>query len=65
MPIHFHNGDLEQLKQLVNTTWDGDLISKDSTKRLREKCLVTSWNGFNVITQNGLKMLCDLGQIHY
>ena len=59
-----NSGTLEQLKQLVNTTWDGDLISKPDRNRLREQGLVSSCNGFNVVTPEGLKRLTELNLIH-
>lgn len=62
--VQNNNGKLEQLKQLVNATWDGDLICKRDTKELREQGFVTSWNGFSVVTKEGLKLLTDLNLMH-
>jgi hypothetical protein len=59
-----NSGALEQLKQLINTTWDGDLISKSERNKLREQGLVTSCEGFNVVTAEGLKRLTELRLIH-
>jgi len=54
---------LDQLKQLLTVTWDGNLISKDDTKSLYETGLIDRAYGWNWITKVGVKTLRDLGEI--
>ena len=60
------NGNVtEQLLQLVQIVWDGDLISKTHRDFLVKKGLAKKMpEGFNLITEKGLQCLLDLGLIH-
>ena len=53
--------ELDQLKQLITPTYDGNVISKAARTRLVDKCLVARWNGLNFITQAGVCVLDILG----
>ncbi|GGG61113.1 hypothetical protein GCM10011378_41400 [Hymenobacter glacieicola] len=50
--------------QLMQVTWDGDLISKSHRKWLAEAGLVVRHDGWNMITPKGVMYLLDLGLIH-
>lgn len=52
------------LMQLMQCTWDGDLISKDTRTWLVEAGLATRGHGFNMITPAGVMYLLELGLIH-
>lgn len=52
-----------QLQQLTQLTWDGDLIGKKETKELHEDGYVTRFDGWNIITPNGVVLLEMLGFI--
>ena len=55
---------LEQLLQIaVTPIWDGDLISKNEVKRLKESGFVKSMDGFNIITCAGISVLNELDLI--
>jgi hypothetical protein len=55
--------ELEQLRQLRTATWDGNLVSKQARSSLFRKGLATSFNGWQVITQEGLAILDTLGEL--
>lgn len=57
------NSRLEQLLQLVKVTWDGDLISKSERDCLVKECLATKCRGFNLLTDEGVRILYQLGLI--
>lgn len=50
-------GMIEQLKQLLTTTWDGNLISKFCRDTLVKEGLAARCRGFNVITPKGIEWL--------
>lgn len=52
---------IEQLKQLMNCTWDGNLISKTERDELVKLGLVQRFKGWNWITEKGLDVLLSLG----
>lgn len=55
--------ELEQLTQLRNATWDGNLISKTARSALYKKGLITRFNGWQVVTKEGLAVLDTLGYL--
>ena len=55
------NGYLDQLKQLVTATWDGDVACKDHRDRLFKAGLITRVNGWNVISRRGMALLIHVG----
>jgi len=55
------SGFAEQLIQLMTSTWDGDLISKDHRDALVKCGYVVRGSGFNIITTDGIRVLLDLG----
>ena len=55
--------ELEALRQLRTATWDGNLISKSARSSLCRKGLATAFNGWQVITQEGLAVLDTLGEL--
>ena len=55
------NSRIEQLLQLVKVTWDGDLISKQARDALDKECLVTKVRGFTILTDEGVRVLVQLG----
>jgi hypothetical protein len=55
---------VEQLQQLTCLTWDGDLIGKSNRDELVKVGLAQRFNGWNLITEKGVKYLQDLGFIH-
>jgi len=57
------NSRLDQLLQLTKVTWDGDLISKTERDCLVKECLASRSSGFNVITDNGIRILSQLNLI--
>lgn len=56
-----NTGCLEQLIQLQNLTWDGNLISKGDRDNLLKNELIIKQDGFNVISKNGIILLKSLG----
>jgi hypothetical protein len=54
---------VECLMQLRNATWDGNLISKNARGELVAKGLVTRFNGWQIVTQEGLAVLDTLGML--
>lgn len=55
------NSRIEQLLQLVKVTWDGDLISKQARDALDKECLVTKVRGYTLLTDEGVRVLVQLG----
>lgn len=55
--------ELEVLRQCRKTIWDGYIASKVSRDSLVYKGLVTRWNGWQVITQEGMAVLDTLGEM--
>lgn len=54
---------IEQLKQLLTCTWDGNLISKSDRDHLVMVGLVGRGHGWNWITEKGVEYLHDLGYL--
>lgn len=54
------NGKIEQLKQLANCTWDGNLISKDYRDELVKAGLAQRGYGWNWLTEKGVEYLVNL-----
>ena len=54
-------GHLDQLTQLTTVTCDSDLICKDATRKLVACGYAYKLNGFNVISENGIIVLNNLG----
>jgi hypothetical protein len=54
---------LEVLRQCRITTWDGNIASKAARSELATMGLVTRWNGWQVITQEGMAVLDTLGEM--
>jgi hypothetical protein len=55
--------ELEVLRQCRMTIWDGNLVSKAARNSLVKKGLVTRFNGWQVITQEGMAVLDTLGEM--
>lgn len=53
----------DQLVQLKQLTYDGDLISKDDRDALVKHGMVTKSNGYQVITAKGIRYLIQLGKL--
>ena len=51
---------LEQLFQLRNLTWDGNLISKSNRDELLKKGLIIKSEGFQVVSSAGIYILNSL-----
>jgi hypothetical protein len=56
-----NTGRLEQLRQLLTATWDGDLIDKTDRAALVDSGLAIQKEGWNLISAEGIKCLVDLG----
>ena len=60
--------ELAHMEQLLilfaGVCWDGQLISKDHMKKLKESGHAISINGWNMITPKGVVLLESLGLIH-
>lgn len=54
---------IEQLQQLTQLVWDGDLISKSDTRELHKLGYIDRWEGWNLITRKGVERLQSLGYI--
>ena len=59
--IEIGKGVLEQLVQLTTVTWDGNLLCKEYRNELVKSGHATSYEGYNVITPEGIKLLETLG----
>lgn len=53
--------EVEVLKQLQKATWDGDVLSKAARTALHSKGLIVRFNGWQVVTLEGLAVLETLG----
>jgi hypothetical protein len=53
----------EVLQQCRMTVWDGNVVSKRARDELFHKGLITRWNGWQVITQEGMAILSTLGEM--
>jgi hypothetical protein len=51
---------LDQLKQLLTVTWDGNLVSKEYRDRLVKVGLAQRAHGYNFLTQLGVEYLANL-----
>ena len=58
-----NGAELEVLHQCRKTIWDGYIVSKSARNRLTDKGLITRWNGWQVITQEGMAVLDTLGEM--
>lgn len=60
--------ELAHIEQLLilfaGVCWDGQLISKDHMRKLKESGYAVSANGWNMITPKGVLILESLGLIH-
>jgi len=54
---------LEVLEQMTHAVWDGYVISKTARGDLYEMGLITRWNGWQIITREGLMVLETLGKL--
>lgn len=52
--------EVDCLKQLIKTTWDGYVISPHHRSLLVKQGLVARWNGWNFITRLGVIVLDTL-----
>lgn len=64
LPTVTVTGRTEQLLQLTQITWDGDLISKQDRDWLVAQGLAVRNNGFNIITPEGINFLLELKLLH-
>jgi hypothetical protein len=53
--------EIQQLRQLIQITWDGNLMSKDARNKLVERMYVQRLGGWNWLTKIGVKVLIDSG----
>jgi hypothetical protein len=53
--------EIEQLCQLIEVAWDGDLISKAARNKLINRGYVQQLEGWNWLTKLGVKVLIDSG----
>jgi hypothetical protein len=58
-----NSAELEVLRQCRITLWDGYVCSKQARDQLFKKGLITRWNGWQVITQEGMAVLDTLGEM--
>lgn len=56
--------EIEQLQQLTHLTFDGDLIGKSTRDDLVKRGLAYRYNGWNLITKEGIQHLEKGGFIH-
>lgn len=54
---------IEALRQLRISTWDGNLISKSARSELFQKGLIVCLNGWQVVSIEGLAVLETLGYL--
>ena len=62
-PYQAIGGQIETLTQCLQITHDGDLISKSDRDEYVKKNLITRSNGFNIVSETGIKYLNELGII--
>lgn len=55
--------ELEVLRQLRMTVWDGNVVSKSARDSLVSKGLAVRCNGWQVITREGMAILDTLGEM--
>lgn len=55
--------ELEVLRQLRKATWDGNLVSKTARSSLIQRGFAVKWNGWQVISAEGLAILETLGEL--
>jgi hypothetical protein len=55
--------DIEQLQALCHLTFDGELIGKESAKKLHKQGYINRFDGWNIINEKGVKYLQKLGFI--
>ena len=55
--------ELEALRQLRMTVWDGNLISKSARDSLVDRGFAVRCNGWQVITREGMAILDTLGEM--
>lgn len=55
--------ELEVLDQCKQSTWDGNIISKTARNSLFDKHLIIRFNGWQVVTKEGLAILDTLGRL--
>lgn len=55
--------ELEVLRQCRMTIWDGNVVSKAARNSLTDKGLLVRWNGWQVITKEGMAVLDTLGEM--
>jgi hypothetical protein len=58
-----NHGELEVLRQCKTTVWDGYVISKQARDNLYKRGLILRWNGWQIITLEGLAVLHTLGEL--
>lgn len=63
MRINWKESYIEQLAQLTQVTFDGDLICKLHRNKLVERGYAKRVDGFNFITVTGIILLNNLGVI--
>ena len=60
---HLSGAEKDVLLQLRKVTWDGNLASKQGRTDLVRKDLIIQYEGFQVISQQGLAILEALGKL--
>ena len=55
--------ELDVLRQCRMTIWDGNVASKAARNSLEGKGLITSFNGWQVVTREGMAVLDILGEM--
>ena len=55
--------ELEVLRQCRMTVWDGNVASKAARNSLASKGLIVRYNGWQVITKEGMTVLDTLGEM--
>jgi hypothetical protein len=63
-PSLLTESEIHQLVQLIVVTWDGNLISKDARNKLIDRGYVQRLEGWNWLTELGVKALVDSGFLH-
>lgn len=60
MPL-LNSAEMEVLKQAMHPVWDGNVASKSARNSLLRRGLVVKFNGWQIISLEGLAMLEQLG----
>lgn len=55
------SAEMEVLKQCMHPVWDGNVASKAARTDLVRKGLVVRFNGWQIVSQEGLALLEQLG----